>query len=91
MYSDNQKKEYMRMFFDDQPVEFCEYVINGMKLKEESRKLLTYRYVDGKTDKMIAQYYGLHPDHINKQINKALIEAYDSLKHWQYNAFSRAN
>lgn len=90
MYSDNSKKEYMRMFFDDQPADFCEYAINGMKLKEESRELLKLRYVDGKSDKMIAIFYRLSPDYINKQINKALIEAYDSLKHWQYNAFSKA-
>ena len=78
----------MRMFFDDQPADFCEYAINGIKLKDESRKLLKFRYVDGKSDKIIAKYYGLSPDHINKQINKALIEAYNSLKYWQYNAYA---
>lgn len=87
MYSDNAKKEYMRMFFDDQPSEFCEYVINGLKLKDESQTLLKCRYVDGKSDKMIARYYQLSPDRINKKINQALINAYDALKYWQYNAY----
>lgn len=87
MYSDNAKKEYMRMFFDDQPPEFCEHVINGLKLKDENQTLLKHRYVDGKTDKMIARYYELSPDRINKKINQALINAYDALKYWQYNAY----
>lgn len=87
MYSDNAKKEYMRMFFDDQPAEFCEYVIDGLKLKDVSQTLLKRRYVDGKTDKMIARYYGLSPDRVNKKINNALINAYDALKYWQYNAY----
>ena len=87
MYSDNHKKEYMRMFFDDQPPEFCEYVINNLKLKEESKTLLKYRYVNHKTDKMIARDYKLSPDRVNKLINASLVRAYDALKHWQYNAY----
>lgn len=91
MYSDNKKKEYMRMFFDDQPADFCERVLNGLKLSSNNRDLLKHRYVDGKSDKLIARYYNLSPDHINKLINKALVEAYDSLKHFQYNVYKTTN
>lgn len=87
MYSDNKKKEYMRMFFDDQPSEFCEYTINRLKLKEDNKAILLLRYVDKLPDKVIARKYNLSPDRINKRINMALVDAYDSLKHSQYNDF----
>lgn len=92
-YSDNKKKEYMRMFFNDQPSDFCESVLNKLKLKDENKRLLKYRYVSHETDKMIAIIYEkelkitISPDRINKKINMALVEAYDALKHIEYNAF----
>lgn len=97
MYSDNKKKEYMRMFFDEQPSLFCENELNFLKLKDENRRLLKYRYVHHQTDKMIAISYQkelnikISPDRINKKINMALVEAYNALKHAEYNAFKATN
>lgn len=89
-YSDNSKKEYMRMFFDNQPKDFCLYVIDGLKMNDESRNLLKLRYVENLSDKEIARKINLSHFYINKQINKALTEAYDALKHFQYNGFKTA-
>lgn len=87
MFTDNQKKEYMRMFFTGQPVEYYKAIIRRMRLTESSRAYLLFRYVCGKSDKEVARDMRLSWFYVNKKVNQALIESYDALKNLTYKDF----
>lgn len=77
----------MRLFFDGMPSSFCENVISLLVLSDVDRLYLNARYAEGLSDKEVARKLGLSPDRVNKIINNALVNAYDSLKSLQYNSF----
>lgn len=91
MFTDNQKREYMRMFFEGQPKEYYTAILKRMRLTQQSRAYLTYRYVFAQSDKQIARALSLSWFYVNKQINKALVESYDALKNLSYQDFETAN
>lgn len=88
-YSDKNKRDYMKMFFDDRPAEFCKFVIERLALNDFHSKLLIDRYVNLLSDKEIANNHNpkFHKDYVNKEIAKALVKAYDSLKTLQLSDF----
>ena len=86
-YTDANKRQYMRMFFDGEDKEFCESVISVLRLDKRYKTLLLYRYAQNLSDKEIARKLNLSPDYINKQMNAALKESYDSLKRTPLRAF----
>ena len=87
-YTDANKRQYMRMFFDGEDAEFCTTVISVLRIEKKYKILLRYRYVENLSDKEIAREMKLSPDYINKQINVALKVSYDALKHTPIRAFS---
>lgn len=91
MFTDNQKREYMRMFFEGQPKEYYAAILKRMRLTQQARAYLLFRYVCGKSDKEVARDMGLSWFYVNKQINKALVESYDALKNLSYQDFETAN
>ena len=87
-YSDANKRQYMRMFFDGETEDFCREVIMALRLESKYKIFLIYRYVEHKSDKEIARMLNLSPDYVNKQMNVSLKESYEALKHTPYKAFS---
>ena len=76
-YSANDKRRYMKMFFEGAAPEFCDNVIGRLMLPVWNRELLR------ESDKQIANTIAdvpLSKDRINKEIAKSLEIAYDSLK-----------
>lgn len=86
-YSNADKRQYMRMFFDGESEDFCRGVITALRLEQKYKEFLIYRYVEHKSDKQIAQILKLSPDYINKQMNLSLQESYEALKRTPYRAF----
>lgn len=86
-YTNADKRQYMRMFFDGEDADFCIAVIRALRLEQKYKILLTARYVEHKSDKEIAKSLALSPDYINKQMNIALQESYEALKRTPYKAF----
>lgn len=86
-YSNADKRQYMRMFFDGEDSQFCREVITALRLENKYKNFLNYRYVEHKTDKEIARLLEISPDYVNKQMNLALQESYEALKRTPYKAF----
>lgn len=87
-YSDANKRQYMRMFFDGETEDFSREVITALRLDNKYKLFLIYRYVEHKSDKEIARILNLSPDYVNKQMNVSLKESYEALKRTPYKAFS---
>lgn len=86
-YTDKHKRQFMRMLFDDEAEQFCAELISILRLDKKYKTLLTSRYVEHKSDKEIARDLGLSPYYVNKQMNVALKESYEALKHIPNSAF----